>query len=255
MPSQATTSTGITNHPVVSQSEWIEASGKLLAREKEFTRMRDQLNRQRMELPWVKVEKEYVFEGPDGKQSLSELFDGRSQLIVYHFMFGPGWEEGCPGCSFVSDHVDAARQHFEHHDISYVAISRAPIAELLPYKERMGWTFRWYSSNGNEFNFDFGASFRPEDLEKGPVFFNFTDQKLKGQEQPGLSVFVKDEQGKVYRTYSTYERGLDLLIGAYNWIDLTPLGRNEESPMDWVKRHDRYDDETGGTTWPYTGHD
>lgn len=238
----ASTTAGIANHPVVTQSEWLDASRKFLAREKEFTKMRDQLNQARRELPWVKVEKEYVFEGTEGKRSLSDLFNGKSQLIVYHFMFGPGWEEGCPGCSFVSDHVDGARQHFEHHDISYVAVSRAPLAELLPYKQRMGWSFPWYSSCGTDFNFDFQASFRPEDLEKGPVLFNFKEQTLKGQEQPGLSVFVKDENGEIYHTYSSYERGLDLLCGAYNWIDLTPLGRNESGPMDWVRRHDAYED-------------
>jgi predicted dithiol-disulfide oxidoreductase (DUF899 family) len=241
MQTVATTTTGIVDHPVISQSEWIEASRKLLAKEKELTRMRDQLSKERRDLPWVKVEKEYVFEGPDGKRSLADLFDGRSQLIVYHFMFGPGWEEGCPGCSFVSDHVDAARQHFEHHDITYVAVSRAPLAELLPYKKRMGWTFPWVSSADTDFNYDFGASFRPEDLEKGPVLYNFTVQKLTGREQPGLSVFIKDDQGSVYHTYSSYERGLDLLCGAYNFIDLTPLGRNEQGPMDWVQRHDKYE--------------
>lgn len=242
MQSTATTATGITNHPVVSQSEWIEASRKHLVKEKEFTRMREELNKARRDLPWVKVEKEYAFEGPDGKRSLSDLFEGKSQLIVYHFMFGPGWDEGCDGCSFVSDHVDAARQHFEHHDISYAAVSHAPLAEFLPYKKRMGWTFSWYSSAGSDFNYDFQASFRPEDVGKGPVMYNFTVQKLTGLEQPGLSVFVKDDQGNIYHTYSTYERGLDLLIGAYNFIDLTPLGRNEQSPMDWMKRHDRYEE-------------
>jgi predicted dithiol-disulfide oxidoreductase (DUF899 family) len=241
MPTTASTNTGIVNHPVVSQSEWIAASQAHLVREKEFTRQREQLSQARRDLPWVRVDKEYVFEGPDGRRSLAELFEGRSQLIVYHFMFGPGWEEGCDGCSFVSDHVDAARQHFEHHDLSYVAISRAPLAEFLPYKQRMGWKFRWYSSNGNEFNYDFGVSFRQEDRDRGPVFYNFKEQKLNGEEQPGLTVFVKDDQGRVYRTYSSYERGLDLLIGAYNFIDLTPLGRNEKEPMDWMKRHDRYD--------------
>lgn len=241
MQTTATTTTGITDHPVVSQIEWIEASRKLLAKEKELTRMRDRLNQARMDLPWVKVAKEYVFDGPEGKRSLADLFDGRNQLIVYHFMFGPGWEEGCPGCSFVSDHVDAARQHFEHHDVSYAAVSRAPLAEILPYKKRMGWTFPWYSSAETDFNYDFGASFRPDDIEKGPVLYNFTLQKLTGHEQPGLSVFVKDDQGNIYRTYSSYERGLDLLLGAYNFIDLTPLGRNEKGPMDWVNRHDQYE--------------
>jgi predicted dithiol-disulfide oxidoreductase (DUF899 family) len=219
----------------------VEASQKFLATEKEFTRMRDKLSAQRRELPWVIVEKDYVFDGPEGKKSLSELFEGKSQLIVYHMMYGPGWEEGCPGCSFVSDHVDAARQHFQYHDIAYAAISRAPLADFLPWKERMDWSFPWYSSSGNDFNYDFGVSFRREDLDKGPVFYNFTNQKLNSDEQPGLSVFVKDTEGNIYWTYSTYERGLDLLVGAYNFIDLTPVGRNESGPMDWVKYHDQYE--------------
>ncbi len=236
------TSAPTSGHRIVSEAEWLEASQKLLAREKELTRMRDQINRERMDLPWVKVEKSYTFEGEQGNRSLSDLFEGKSQLIVYHFMFGPGWEEGCPGCSFVSDHVDAARMHFEHHDIAYAAVSRAPLTELLPYKHRMGWTFPWYSSAGTDFNYDFQASFHPEDLEKGTVLYNHTQQKLKSQEQPGLSVFYKETDGTLYRTYSSYERGLDLLIGAYNFIDLTPMGRNEESPMDWMRYHDRYED-------------
>ncbi|HEV2474139.1 MAG TPA: DUF899 family protein, partial [Chthonomonadales bacterium] len=164
-----------------------------------------------------------------------------SQLIVYHFMLGPGWDEGCPGCSFVSDHVDCARQHFDHHGLAYAAVSRAPYPEIVPYKERMGWKFPWYSSAGSDFNYDFGASFRQEDLERGPVFYNFTNQTLRGDEQPGLSVFIKDDAGSIFHTYSTYERGLDLLLGAYNFLDLTPLGRNESGPMDWVRRHDVYE--------------
>jgi predicted dithiol-disulfide oxidoreductase (DUF899 family) len=194
----------------------------------------------RRELPWMKVETDYVFEGPDGPVSLADLFDGRSQLIVYHFMYGPGWEEGCPGCSFVCDHVDAARRHFEHHDVAYVTVSRAPLADFQAFKERMGWTFRWVSSSQNSFNYDFGVSYHREDLDHGPVLHNFVMQKLSGEEQPGLTVFTRDEEGNIYRTYSTYERGLDLLIGAYNYLDLTPKGRNESSPMDWMSFHDQY---------------
>jgi predicted dithiol-disulfide oxidoreductase (DUF899 family) len=230
-----------TRHQVVSQDEWIAASQALLKKEKEFTRARDAMNAERRELPWVKVETDYVLEGPDGPVSLSDLFDGRSQLIVYHFMYGPGWDEGCSGCSFVCDHVDAARQHFEHNDLSFVAVSRAPLADFQAFKKRMGWTFRWVSSNQNNFNYDFGASFRKEDLEKGPVMFNFAVQKLTGEEQPGLTVFTKDEEGNIYRTYSTYERGLDLLLGAYNYLDLTPKGRNETGPMSWMCLHDEYE--------------
>src|SRR5947209_5614857 len=179
-------------HKVVSQQEWLEARKELLAKEKEWTRAKDELSRQRRELPWVKVDKQYVFEGPGGKQTLADLFDGRSQLLLYHFMFGPGWEEGCSGCSFVSDHVDCARQHFEHHDVKYVAVSRAPWQEFQAFKKRMGWTFDWVSSAGSDFNYDYAVSFRPEDFEKGPVFLNYAMQKVSGEEQPGLSVFYKD---------------------------------------------------------------
>jgi len=232
----------LTKHPVVSHEEWIAASQDLLAKEKAFTKSRDALSATRRDLPWVKVETEYVFEGPNGPVSLSDLFDGRSQLIVYHFMYAPGWDEGCSGCSFVCDHVDGARQHFEHHDVSYVAVSRAPLADFSAFKERMGWSFRWVSSAQNDFNYDYGASFRRGDLDAGPVMYNFTVQKLNGEEQPGLTVFTKDSEGNIYRTYSTYERGLDLLIGAYNYLDITPNGRNETGPMSWMKFHDQYED-------------
>src|SRR2546423_5725850 len=230
-----------TKHKVVSQDQWIAAASALLQDEKEFTKARDAMSATRRELPWVKVETDYVFEGNDGPVGLADLFNGRSQLIVYHFMYGSGWEEGCDGCSFVCDHVDAARQHFEHHDVAYVAVSRAPLADFQAFKKRMGWNFRWVSSNKNNFNYDFGVSFRKEDLEKGPVFYNFKMQKLTGEEQPGLSVFTKDAEGNIYRTYSTYERGLDLLIGAYNYLDLTPKGRNESSGMDRMCLHDEYE--------------
>lgn len=232
---------GLKGHKVVSQQEWIAARQELLRKEKEFTKQRDAMSAAIRDLPWVKVEKNYTFDGAEGKVTLSELFDGKSQLIVYHFMYAPDWEEGCDGCTFVSDHVDAARQHFEHHDISYVAVSRAPLSKLEAYKKRMGWTFRWVSSDDGDFNYDFGASFHPEDLQRGPVFYNFKEQTLKGTDQPGLTVFYKDEHGDIFRTYSTYERGLDILIGAYNFIDMTPVGRNEQDGMgDWMKRHDEY---------------
>jgi predicted dithiol-disulfide oxidoreductase (DUF899 family) len=230
-------------HKIVNESEWIEASTELLKKEKEFTKARDAMSAQRRELAWVKVEENYVFEGPSGPVSLSELFEGKSQLIVYHFMFAPGWDEGCSGCSFVSDHFDAARQHFEHHDVGFVAVSRAPYQEFQAFKKRMGWSFRWVSSSENNFNYDYGVSFHREDLDKGPVMYNFTVQKINSEEQPGLSVFTKDEEGNIYRTYSTYERGLDMLIGAYNFLDLTPLGRNEpEGGMSWMTFHDKYQD-------------
>ncbi len=229
-------------HQVVSPEQWLAAGSEFLKREKEFTRAREELNAARRELPWVKVETDYVFESPEGPVSLSDLFNGRSQLIVYHFMYAPGDKDGCPGCSFVCDHVDSARQHFEHNDVAYAVVSRGPSADFQAFKKRMGWTFRWVSSNANSFNYDFGVSFRKEDLEKGPVWFNFKMQKLRGTEQPGLTVFTKDAEGNIYRTYSTYERGLDLLIGAHNYLDLTPKGRNENGPMSWMTFHDRYKD-------------
>lgn len=230
-------------HNVVSQSEWIAAGNALLKKEKEFTKARDAMSATRRELPWVKVETKYVFEGPDGPVSLSELFNGRSQLIVYHFMFEPGWDEGCHGCSFVSDHFDSARQHFEHHDVAFAVVSRAPYAEFQAFKRRMGWKFPWVSSNANSFNYDFGVSYHREDLDRGPVLHNFVMQKLNSEDQPGLSVFIKDAEGNIYRTYSTYERGLDLLVGAYNFLDLTPRGRNEpEGGMSWMNFHDKYED-------------
>ena len=231
-----------TKHRVVTHDEWIAAGRALLQKEKEFTKARDAISAARRDLPWVKVETDYVFDGPDGSVSLADLFNGRSQLIVYHFMYQPGWDEGCPGCSFVCDHVDGARQHFEHHDVAYVAVSRAPVAEFQAFKDRMGWKFRWVSSAQNNFNYDFGVSYRREDLDKAPVLHNFTMQKLNSEEQPGLTVFTKDAEGNVYRTYSTYERGLDLLIGAYNYLDLTPKGRNESSRMSWMSFHDQYKD-------------
>jgi predicted dithiol-disulfide oxidoreductase (DUF899 family) len=231
-----------TTHNVVSQAEWIAAGNALLKKEKEFTKARDAMSAARRDLPWVKVDTNYVFESPEGPVSLSDLFNGKSQLIVYHFMYEPGWKEGCPGCSFVCDHADGARQHFEHHDVAFVAVSRAPLAEFEGFKKRMGWSFRWISSEKNNFNYDFGVSYHREDLDAGPVLHNFITQKLNSEEQPGLTVFTKGEDGTIYRTYSTYERGLDMLIGAYNYLDLTPKGRNESGPMSWMNFHDKYQD-------------
>lgn len=233
----------MTPHTVVSQEEWLAARKALLAREKEFSKARDEMSRLRRELPWVQVDKTYVFATPDGPKTLSDLFEGRSQLITYHFMFGPGWEEGCTGCSFLSDHVDAARQHFEHHDVKYVAVSRAPLAEFTPFKARMGWTFDWVSSAGSDFNYDYGVSFTPEQIERHEMVYNYRPEpEYRCQEQPGLSVFYKGAAGTIYHTYSTYARGLDTLVGAYNFLDLTPKGRNESGPMDWMRFHDEYED-------------
>jgi predicted dithiol-disulfide oxidoreductase (DUF899 family) len=233
-------------HEVVSEAQWIEARRALLAEEKAWTRERDRLAEKRRALPWVKVEKDYVFEAADGPVRLTDLFDGRSQLIVYHFMFGPDWEEGCPGCSFLSDQVDGARQHFEHDDVSFVAVSRAGIEKLQTYRQRMGWTFRWVSSAGNDFNFDFHVSFPKGSREQG-VFYNFEHRPdPQVDELSGVSVFYKDDDGTIYHTYSSYGRGNETALAAYHWLDVAPKGRNETKNgnlTDWVKRHDRYEND------------
>lgn len=229
---------------IVTRAEWLEARKAHLAREKELTRLRDRLLAERRALPWVKVEKAYVFEGPDGEVTLADLFQGRSQLVVQHFMLGPGWTEGCVGCSFAADHVDAARRHFEHNDLSFAAVSRAPYPEIAAFRERMGWRFLWVSSFGGDFNHDFNVSFTEADKARGKAFYNFERRDYQGDEMPGTSVFAKDEAGQVFHTYSAYARGDELLIGAYNYLDLAPKGRNENGPnfdlTDWVRHHDRY---------------
>ena len=242
---ESKTGTSQMDHPrVVSEAEWLVARKDLLTREKEFTRLRDEMSRHRRELPWVKVEKEYVFDGPDGKKTLADLFEGRSQLIVYHFMFGPGWEEGCKSCSYLADHFDGANWHLPHRDVTFVIVSRAPLPELQPFKKRMGWRFKWVSSYGSDFNFDYHVSFTKEEEKKNEVYHNYGTREFISDELPGLSVFYKDENGDVFHTYSTYARGLDILVGAYNFLDLVPTGRDEnpESTMDWVRRHDEYAD-------------
>jgi predicted dithiol-disulfide oxidoreductase (DUF899 family) len=231
-------------HRVVSRDEWLAARRQLLSQEKEFTRRRDELSAERRELPWVRVDKDYVFDTPDGKATLADLFDGRSQLMVYHFMFGPDWEQGCPSCSFVSDHIDGANWHLPHRDVTLLAVSRAPLAQIEAFKQRMGWRFKWVSSYGSDFNYDFHVSFTKEELAKGKVDYNY-DMVEGYDELPGLSVFYKDENGDVFHTYSAYARGLDMLVGAYNYLDLAPKGRDEAalpSTMAWVRHHDRYGD-------------
>lgn len=228
-------------HKTATPAEWLAQREALLEAEKAALREIDRVSRLRRELPWVRVEADYRFETEAGQKSLGDLFDGRSQLIVYHFMFAPGWEEGCHGCSFLSDHFDGANLHLAHHDVSLVAASRAPLEELLPYKQRMGWRFPWVSSAGSEFNFDYGVSFPADRVEDGKVVYNYQTTEQFMEEQPGLSVFAKDEAGDVWHTYSTYARGLDPLIGAHHLLDLTPLGRNEQGTMSWVRHHDRYE--------------
>lgn len=230
----------MTSHRIVSQSEWLEASRAQLAKEKEFTRRRDELSRERRELPWMKVEKNYVFDAPEGRVSLGDLFAGRGQLIVQHFMFGPDWNEGCPSCSFWSDNFNGIDVHLAHRDTSFVLVSRGPIDRLETYRKRMGWTLRWVSSLGSDFNFDFGVSFPPDEQEPK---YNLDTQAPYGQETPGLSAFRRGEDGAIYRTYSTYARGLDMLNGAYHLLDMTSKGRDEDGlsfSMAWVRRHDRY---------------
>jgi predicted dithiol-disulfide oxidoreductase (DUF899 family) len=230
-------------HNIVSRQQWTEARKAFLAKEKEFTRARDRLSAERRALPWVKVDKAYVFDTPEGKKTLAELFDGRSQLIVYHFMLGPDWEEGCPSCSFLADHFDGANIHLAQRDVTFVAISRAPLAEIEAFRRRMGWRFPWVSSFGSDFNFDYQVSFADVAVGKDGDY-NYERQEIVSDEMPGASVFYKDETGGVFHTYSAYARGLDILVGAYNFLDLTPKGRDEaELPwtMAWVRHHDRYE--------------
>ena len=232
-------------HKVVSHDEWIAARKAHLAEEKAFSRTRDALARKRRELPWEKVERKYVFDTPQGKQSLAELFGGKSQLIIYHFMLGPGWEAGCPSCSFLADHFDGAVVHLAQRDVSFVVVSRAPLAEIETFKRRMGWRFNWVSSFGNDFNSDYQVSFTPEEKASGKVFYNYEFiESFPSEERPGASVFYKNASGEILHTYSTYGRGLDILIGTYHFLDLAPKGRDEDGlawSMAWVRHHDRYD--------------
>jgi predicted dithiol-disulfide oxidoreductase (DUF899 family) len=227
---------------IVSREQWLIARKDLLTREKELTQLRDEVSRHRRELPWVKIDKEYIFDGPDGKQTLADLFDGRSQLIVYHFMLGPGWDQGCKSCSYLADHFDGANWHLPHRDVTFVVISRATLSEIQSYQKQMGWRFKWLSSHGTDFNFDYHISFTKQEEAKGQVYYNYETQEFISDELPGLSVFYKDENGDVFHTYSTYARGLDILVGTYNFLDLVPKGRDEnpDSTMDWVRRHDEY---------------
>jgi predicted dithiol-disulfide oxidoreductase (DUF899 family) len=232
-------------HRVVSHEEWLAARRRLLIKEKELTRLRDRLAAERRELPWVRVEKRYVFEGSKGRQTLADLFEGRSQLIVNHFMFGPGWKEGCVGCSFSADHISGALVHLENHDVKFVAVSRAPFAEIEAFKKRMGWQFAWVSSHGSDFNYDFHVSFTMDQLATGKVHYNYENSEFLSEELPGYSVFYKDANGEIFHTYSSFGRGAEEVLSTYMLLDLTPKGRNETGPnfnlTDWVRHHDRYD--------------
>jgi len=241
----ATNAVEITDRKIASHSDWLAARKELLAKEKDFTRLRDELTRERRALPWEKVEKPYVFDTPQGKQTLADLFQRRSQLMVYHFMLGPGWEQGCPSCSYLADHFDGMAVHLANRDVTFTAVSRAPLAEIEKFKQRMGWRFHWASSSGSDFNFDYRVSFTKEEMSRGEVEYNYRRQPFPSEEAPGASVFCKDASGAVFHTYSAYARGLDILVGAYNFLDLTPKGRDEEQlphTMAWVRHHDRYED-------------
>lgn len=232
------------NQAVVTKEEWLEARRDFLAQEKEFTRQRDALSKARRELPWVKVDKTYLFDGPNGKESLSELFDGRSQLIVYHFMYGPDWKEGCPSCSFWADNFNDVIVHLAHRDITMIAASRTTLENLNAYQKRMGWDFKWVSSLENDFNYDYHVSATPQQIEANAMTYNFQDHNWASAEMPGLSVFYKNESGEIFHTYSAYSRGLDMFNGAYHLMDVAPKGRDEDSlpwSMAWLRRHDAYE--------------
>jgi predicted dithiol-disulfide oxidoreductase (DUF899 family) len=233
------------NHKVLPRDGWLAARVQLLAEEKEFTRLRDQLSQHRRDLPWERVEKEYVFDGPNGKESLAQLFEGCSQLIVYHFMFDPSWEAGCKSCSWWADNFERNVIHLKHRDVTLVAISRAPLSKIETFKRRIGWSFKWLSSSGNDFNFDYRVSFKPDELAKGEVNYNYRQRKNSMAEHPGISVFYKDPSGAVFHTYSCYERGLDMMNAGYHYLDLTPKGRDEKglpANQAWVRHRDNYDD-------------
>jgi predicted dithiol-disulfide oxidoreductase (DUF899 family) len=233
------------NH-VVSRDEWLAARKRLLIKEKELTRLRDQINADRHALPWVKVEKPYVFDGPNGKQTLADLFDGRSQLIIKHFMLGPDWEEGCVGCSFELDHVEGALVHLEHHDVSYAVVSRAPLPKIEAFRQRMGWRVNWVSSYGSDFNYDFHVSFTEQEIAKGEAYYNYELRNVGIDELSGRSVFYKNPADDIFHTYSSYGRGGEMHLGAYHFLDITPKGREETingNLTDWVRHHDRYEED------------
>lgn len=229
-------------HPVVSRSEWIAARKALLEKEKEQTRLRDRLAEERRALPWVKVDKTYMFDTPTGKRSLADLFEGRSQLLIKHFMLAPGQLEGCVGCSFESDHIDATLRHLDHTDVKFVCVARAPLAEIEAFRKRMGWRFDWVSSHGSDFNYDFNASFTPDEIESGEAEYNYRKSKLPLEDLSGFTVFAKNGKGEVFHTYAAFGRGAEEVLGTYMLMDLTPKGRNEGDGnlTAWVRHHDRY---------------
>ena len=239
---------GITSHKVVPHAEWLRARLVLLAREKKFTGLRDRLSRQRRELPWEKVEKDYVFDGPKGKESLADLFGGKRQLILYHFMWDPRWKEGCPHCSFWADNFNGIDVHLRQRDVTMLAVSRAPLKKLTKFKRRMKWSFQWVSSHRSDFNHDYSVSFTPKEMKTGKAFYNYRFMRAPCAEMPGVSVFYRDRRGAIFHTYSSYGRGIDMLNLAYQYLDLAPKGRDEAgpgNPQQWVRYHDRYPQGTG----------
>ncbi len=231
------------SNPVVSREEWLEARRALLATEKEETKLRDKIRADRQAMPWVKVDKSYTFDTPTGKKTLADLFDGRSQLMIYHFMFGPDWDAGCPGCSFLADHIDGTLAHLNNHDVTYVNVSRAPLDKIEAYNKRMGWKAPWVSSFNSDFNFDYHVSFTKEELDSGSVFYNFRDtpRDQAHDELPGMSAFIRDEAGNIYHTYSDYARGGEEILTTLMILDRAPKGRNETGTLSFVKRHDEYE--------------
>ena len=234
----------LANHDIVSRERWLDQRLALLAREKELTRLRDQVARERRALPWQRVQKNYVFDTPQGPRTLAELFEGRHQLLVQHFMLAPDWEQGCKSCSFMADHNDGAAPHLAQRDVTLIAVSRAPLAQIERFRKRMGWQFPWASSNGSDFNRDFGVSFTTAEVARGEVAYNYRMQAFPVEEAPGISVFYRNDAGEIFHTYSTYGRGVEVMMGTYNLLDLVPKGRDEdglEHTMEWVRHHDRYD--------------
>ena len=237
-------SPGAENHRIVSRKDWLAERKALLAHEKELTHLRDKIAAERRALPWVRIDKRYVFETPEGPRTLADLFEGRSQILVQHFMFGPGWEQGCPSCSFMADHSDGMAVHLAHRDVTFIAISRAPLAEIERFRQRMGWRFKWVSSYGSDFNYDFGVSFTPEEVAKGELNYNYGRWPHAYEEWPGVSAFFKNDADEVFHTYSTYGRGVEVMMGTYAMLDLMPKGRDErevEYKMEWIRHHDRYE--------------
>ena len=238
------TETNTLNHAVVTRSQWAVERLRLLKREKELTQLRDQIASERRNMPWLRMEKSYIFDTLDGQRTLADLFEGRRQLMVQHFMFAPGWEQGCPSCSFMADHIDGMNVHLAHRDVTLVVVSRAPLAGIERFRQRMGWQFKWVSSHGDDFNYDFNVSFTPEQQAAGEVYYNWGLSPFESEEMPGISVFYKDGAGDIFYTYSTYARGTEAMMGAYNLLDLTPKGRDESGlrgTMDWLRHHDRYE--------------